>query len=140
MTRNLGKGIIVGLFTGKDTGLAMLGILDEKKGRTLIPCDGDRVCRAFDAAFGGVILQGKFHNDRIAGEPIYYLINEIGFLDSFTPVEIAPPELVAEHEGRTPEKKGGCTVIGYLPPDDPVYTRGPIVVGRRIFEPPLKKA
>lgn len=35
-----------------------------------------------------------------------------------------------------PKGRGRHTVIGYLPPNDPIFHMGPIVAGRRIFEAP----
>ena len=34
--------------------------------------------------------------------------------------------------------KGFCVDMGWARPDDPIYRMGPIVAGRRIFEPPKK--
>jgi len=34
---------------------------------------------------------------------------------------------------------GGTTVIGYLPPDHPIFSRGPIILGRPHSTTPKKK-
>ena len=38
-----------------------------------------------------------------------------------------------------PVVSGGVIDLGFLPPDHPVYSRGPIVSGREILKPPPKK-
>lgn len=165
-TRRLHKGTIVGLFRESGgSGIALLGIEDDEKGKVLIPCDGNPACRAFDAAFPGTLIGGRFNNDGIAGERIYYTVNELGVLEAFVPVEDATPELVEEYEeeakknlaprksghigfvepddpqilkGSQPSKPGTHTRGGFLPPDHLIFSGGPIVSGRPILAPGKK--
>lgn len=165
-TRPLHKGTIIGLYRTTNGGIAMLAIEDEKWGKTLVPCYGKTTVEAFDKAFGGVIVGGRFENDAIVGEPIFYRIDELGYLCQFGPAnEETPPELVAEYaksakekpaprksghigfvepddprikKETEPSKPGTHTRGGFLPEDHPLYGAGPIVAGRRIFEPPKK--
>lgn len=134
--RRLHKGTIVGLFAERGSGIALLGIEDDRRGKVLIPCDGNPICRAFDAAFGGVLIGGQFHNDRIAGEPIYYCLDEHGALEAFIPCGDAPPEMVEEYEKA---QKTGTTVRGYAPKDHPIFSRGPIIAGRNISRTPKRR-
>ena len=134
--QRLHKGTIVGLFTERGSGIALLGIEDDRRGKVLIPCDGNPTCRAFDAAFGGVIVGGRFNNDGITGEPIYYCLDEHGSLEAFIPCGDATPEMVEEYEK---VEKGGTTVRGYVPKDHPIFSRGPIITGRNISRPPKRR-
>ncbi len=54
---------------------------------------------------------------------------------------IEPPK--ATTEPATPKEqpfgKGSYTRHGFLPPEDPLFSSGPIVAGRPILKPPKKK-
>lgn len=148
-TRPLHKGTIFALLRETKSGVSMLAIEDERQGKILIPCYGKETAKQFDEAFGGVLVLGRFNNDAIAGEPIYYRLNELGILCEFCPInERTPPELVEEYASGKPKAtaapetrkdpyggSGTCTNLGSLPPDDPVYSKGPIVAGREIGKP-----
>lgn len=157
------KGRIIGMFVAKKgSGIAMIAIDDEKWGKILVPCEGNPTARAFDEAFGpGFIVDGiSTDNSVIQGEEIYYTLDQVGVMETFTVAERAPVEMIEEYEAekrkrpapkksghigfvepddpRIPKgmygKRGTCTNLGILPPDDPVYTRGPIVAGREILK------
>lgn len=131
------RGTIIGLFREKGgSGIGLLGIEDDAKGKVLIPCDGNPTCRAFNVVFPGTLRGGTFHNDAIQGERIYYELDEVGVLKSFTPVDRATLEKIAEFEAQSaPSKKGTHTRGGFLPDDHPLYSSGPIVAGRPILQP-----
>jgi len=137
------KGRIIGLFREKGSGLGMVAIDDEKRGKILVPCERNPTARAFDEAFGGFIINGiTTDNSVIFGESVYFTVDDVGVLESFTPEDRAPVEMVEQYEAEkrkrsTPQYggRGTCTNLGILPPDDRVYTRGPIVAGREIGKP-----
>lgn len=161
----LHKGTIIGLYREKRiekrSGLALLAIEDERRGKILIPCYRKSTTEDFHEAFGGVIVGGRFNNDAILGEPIFYRVDGLGILYEFCPIDDkAPPELAEEYakaaeekpaksghigfvepddprilKGPEPSRKGTHTSGGFLPPDDPIYSLGPIVAGRPIFQP-----
>lgn len=162
------KGRIIGLFREPGSGLAMLALNDDLRGKVLIPCEGNPTARAFDEAFGpGFIVDGvSTDNSVIQGEEIYYTLDQVGVMETFTIADRAPVEMVEEYEAEKRERpeprksghigfvepddprilkgpkyggRGTCTNLGILPPDDPVYTRGPIVSGREIGKPPKLK-
>lgn len=159
------KGRIIGIFKERGSGLAMLAIEDDRRGKRLIPCDGNPTARAFDEAFGGFIVGGhSTRNDAIVGESIYYTVDSIGLLETFTPVDRAPQEMIAEYERTTakeprqaghigfvkpddpripkgiePDKRGTSAFQGFLPPDHPIFGLGPIVGGRSILQPPKRE-
>ncbi len=128
------RGRIVGLFREKGgSSIGLLGIEDDARGQVLVPCDGNPTCRAFNVAFPGTLRDGRFHNAGIEGERIYYTVDEVGVLATFTPEDRAPEELIAEYEKQSAPKKERVTFRGPLPPDDPIYSIGPVVQGRRIL-------
>jgi hypothetical protein len=160
--RPLHKGTIIGLYREKGSMLAMLAIEDDRQGKVLIPCYGTPAAKSFHEAFGGVLVGGRFKNDAIAGELIFYRVNELGILSEFCPVdEKAPTELIEEYEaekkkpsprkaghigfvepddpriqkGPEPSKRGTHTRRGFLPPDHWLFGAGPIVAGREILKP-----
>jgi len=129
------RGTIVGLFGKKGSGLAMLGIEDDLKGRVLIPCDGNPTCRMLNVVFPGTLRDGTFYNDAIVGERIYYELDEVGVLLAFAPLDRAPLEKISEYEKQSSQsKKGTHTRGGFLPPDHPLYSSGPIVSGRVVLK------
>lgn len=131
------RGTIVGLFGKKGSGLAMLGIEDDLKGRVLIPCDGNPTCRMLNVVFPGTLRDGTFYNDAIVGERIYYELDSLGVLLAFAPLDRAPLEKIAEYEKQSSQsKKGTHTRGGFLPEDHWLYSSGPIVSGRPIVPPP----
>jgi len=133
------KGTIRRLIATRESGLAILVIDDERKGRVSISCENAPTVRALDACFGSVIGEGHTYNhEAIAGKAIYYGVTEYGLLLAFAPVEGASPDLVAEYEAAAMEKPG-CTFRGFLPPDDPIYSGGPIVAGREIGKPKSRR-
>jgi hypothetical protein len=135
------RGTIIGLFQVKGgSGLGMLGIQDDVRGRVLIPCDGNPTVRVFNEAFPGTLRDGRFHNDAITGERIYYGLDDLGLLKSFSPEDRASVEMVAQYERQSapPPKKVRFINEGLCKPDDPIYSTGPIVAGRRILDPPKK--
>jgi len=135
------RGTIVGLFKVKDgSGLGMLGIEDDRRGRVLIPCEGSATCRMLDTVYPGTVKDGTFHNDAIEGERIYYELDSLGVLLAFAPVDRAPESVIAEYAQSAPPKKGRHTNYGLAKPDDPIYSVGPIVGGRPIVAgPPERK-
>lgn len=136
---NLYKGTITRLIAFAETDIAFLEINDEIRGRIVVPCHNAQTVRTLDKAFGSVIVEGhRFDNEAIAGKGIYYSTDDLECLEAFTPVEDASPEMVAEYESQAAHKKGGVINLGWLPPDDPIYSLGPIVAGRRIYNS-LKK-
>ena len=93
------KGTIVRMYGTWGSGLGMLEIDDEQRGRIAVPCDNAPTVRALDGAFGNVIGEAHtFINEAIEGRVIYYSVDEIGVLEAFTPVGEAPPELVEMYE------------------------------------------
>jgi len=105
MTRNvkqrlLHKGTIIAMYREKGGGISLLAIEDDLRGKVLIPCEGTPSARAFDAAFGGVIVAGRFSNDGIKGERIYYSVDTLGVLEGFTVTDVAPQALVQEYEAQ----------------------------------------
>ena len=141
------KGTIVKMHREPVTGASYLEIDDVDKGPTLVVCQGTPTAKAFDKVFGGVIVDGRFNGAAIAGKVIFYLLDPNGVFKSFLPIDQASPEEIEWFEQsrkattapETPKDlyggPGTCTDLGLLPPDDKVYTRGPIVAGRPIFEP-----
>jgi len=120
------RGRIIGLFREKGgSGIALLGVEDDVKGRMLIPCDGNPTCRAFNVVFPGTLREGTFHNSAIEGERIYFTLDDVGVLAAFAPEDRAPEEIIAKYE-----KQGTHTRGGFLPPDHPLFSSGPIVAGR----------
>lgn len=99
MNSKLYRGRIVGMFGNPGSGIAVLAVIDDVKGKTLVPCEGNPTCRALDAAFPGTLIGGHtFDNDGIAGERIYYFVDQLGLLESFVPEGEATPEMVEEYE------------------------------------------
>jgi len=106
------------------------------KGRVLIPCDGNPTCRMLNVVFPGTLRDGTFYNDAIVGERILYELDSLGVLLAFAPLDRAPLEKIAEYAKSSPRKKPGrVTDLGFLPPDDPIYSIGPVVNGREIGKP-----
>jgi hypothetical protein len=137
------RGTIIGLFREKGgSGIALLGIEDDVRGRVLIPCDGNPTVRVLNVAFPGALRDGKFHNSAIEGERIYYGLDEVGVLKSFSPEDRESVEMIEEYEKQTapPPKKKPVRFVnrGWCKSDDPIYSSGPIVNGRPLF-PPTKK-
>ena len=100
----------------------------------LIPCDGNPTCRLFEVVFPGTLRAGTFYNDAIAGERIYYELDSAGVLKAFAPEDRAPLEKIAEYESQSaPSKKGTFVHHGWAKPDDPIFSTGPIVNGRKIL-------
>ena len=162
--RPLHKGTIIGLYRARGSGTSLLAIEDDRRGKILVPCYGTPTAKSFHEAFGGVLVGGRFNNDAIVGEPIYFRVDELGLLCEFCPVgDKAPPELVEEYAKAAEREPAKAGDIGFVEPDDPriqkdqfggpgTYTRGgflpddhwlygagPIVAGRVILEPPKKK-
>ena len=145
--KDIHKGTIVKMNREPVTGASYLEIDDMDKGPTLIVCQGTPTAKAFDKVFGGVIVDGRFNGAAIAGKVIFYLLDPHGVFKSFLPIDQATPEEIEEYEQsrkattaqvtKTVKFPGGgsFTNLGLLPPDDRVYSRGPIVAGRAIFEP-----
>lgn len=135
------KGRIIGLFREPGSGLAMLAIDDERRGKVLIPCEGNPTARAFDEAFGPGFIVGGHSTDNsvIQGEEIYYTLDSVGVMETFTIAERAPIEMVEEYESQSSPKKGTHTRGGFLPGDHPLYGSGPIVSGRPTLRPPKLK-
>lgn len=135
------RGRIVGLFRDKGgSGIALLAIEDDARGKVMVPCDGNPTCRAFDLVFPGTLRAGTFYNDAIRGEVILYELDSVGVLKSFAPADRAPLEKIAQYESQSaPPKKGTYTRGGLLPPGDPLYSSGPIVSGRLLSETPKRK-
>ena len=139
--RDIHKGTIVKMHREPVTGASYLEIDDVDKGPTLIVCQGTPTAKAFDAVFGGVIVDGRFNGAAIAGKVIFYLLDPHGVFKSFLPIDQATPEEIEEFEqsrkesSPPPKKKWGHVDLGFLPPDDQVYTRGPIVAGREVGKP-----
>jgi len=132
MTTEIFKGTIVKMHREPVTGASYLEIVDDDKGPTLIPCEGTPLVTAFHKAFGGgVIVDGKFCNDGIAGEKIAYRLDERGFLSEF--IHEASPKTTWFPGG------GSSTFQGFLPPDHWLYGAGPIVAGRPILQPHRKR-
>ncbi len=140
MKRELFKGTIVGLRPNKKTGIAVLEINDDRHGEILVPCYGRPTVDAFAEAFPGTIVDGYFINDAIVNEVIFYRLDELGILEEFTDADRAPIEMIEEYEATAKKESahrkyggpGTSTDLGLLPPEDPVYSRGPIVAGREI--------
>jgi hypothetical protein len=136
------RGTIIGLFREKGgSGLGMLGILDDVRGRVLIPCDGNPTCRMLDSVYPGTLKDGTFHNSGIEGERIYYTVDDVGVLAAFAPEDRAPEEIIARYEKQTAPspKQGTHTRGGFLPQDHPLFGVGPVVSGRPILPPPKRK-
>jgi hypothetical protein len=156
------------LFREKGSGLGMLAIDDDRRGKVLIPCEGNPTARAFDEAFGpGFIVNGvSTDNSVIQGEKIYYTLDLVGVMETFTIAERAPIEMSEEYEAEkkkepAPRKSGHVGFVeqddprilkwpeqggpgthtrrGFLPPDHPLYGAGPIVAGRPLLPPPKRK-
>jgi len=163
MTGKIFKGRIIGIFKEQGSGLAMLAIDDDRRGKRLIPCEANPTARAFDEAFGGFIVGGhSTRNDAITGESIYYTVDSVGLLETFTPEGRAPIEMVDEYERTTAKEPrqaghigfvepddpripkapeggmGTCTFHGFLPDDHWLYGAGPIVSGRPLSQPHRK--
>jgi hypothetical protein len=126
------RGTIVGLFRESGgSGIALLGVEDDVKGRMLIPCDGNPTCRAFNVVFPGTLRDGTFHNSAIEGERIYFTLDDVGVLAAFAPEDRAPEEIIAQYEKQSaPSKMGTSTFHGFLPPGHPLFGAGPVVAGR----------
>lgn len=147
--KDIHKGTIVKMHREPVTGASYLEIDDVDKGPTLIVCQGTPTAKAFDKVFGGVIVDGRFNGAAIAGKVIFYLLDPNGVFKSFLPIDQATPEEIEEFvqsrkEASPPPKDlyggpGTSTDLGLLPPDDKVYSRGPVVAGRPIFAAPPEK-
>jgi len=134
---NLYKGIIIRLIAFAETDIAFLEINDEMRGHTVVPCHNAQTFRTLDKAFGNVVVEGhRFDNNPIAGIEIYYSTDDLEYLEAFTPVENASPEMVAECEKA---QNVGTTVRGYAPKDHPIFSRGAIIAGRNISRPPKRR-
>jgi hypothetical protein len=105
--RLLHKGTIIAMYRERVSGTSLLAIEDDLRGKVLIPCEGTTIARAFDAVFGGVIVGGRFNNDGIKGERIYYSVDTRGVLESFNAVDEAPQALVQEYGAQyeVPQKR-----------------------------------
>jgi hypothetical protein len=132
MKTELFKGTIVKMHRDRETQDSYIEIDDEVRGKVLVKCLGTPLVKAFHKAFGGgVIVDGKFNKDGIAGEKIGYRVDEKGFLSEFT--HEASPKTTWFPGG------GSYTRRGFLPADHPLFGTGPIVSGRPILEPPKKE-
>jgi hypothetical protein len=105
--RLLHKGTIIAMYRERVSRTSLLAIEDDLQGKVLNPCEGTPIARAFDAVFGGVIVGGRFSNDGIKGERIYYSVDTRGVLEGFNAVDEAPQALVQEYEAKyeVPQKR-----------------------------------
>jgi hypothetical protein len=128
MTRELHKGTVVAMHREPVTGTSFIEIDDDDKGKVLVPCLGTPTARRLDDLFGGVIVDGKFNKHGIAGKRIAYRLGE----DDILMVD----SIKIPRERKVPPSGKGRTIdLGFLPPEDKVYSRGPIVAGRAILKP-----
>ena len=88
------KGTIIAMYREKGSGISLLAIEDDLRGKILIPCEGSPTARAFDAAFGGVMIGSRFNNDGIVGERIAYRVDALGVLSEFAPIVDADAEVI----------------------------------------------
>jgi len=91
--QRLHKGSIIAVSREKESGVSLLAIEDDLRGKVLIPCEGTPTARAFDTSIGGVIIGGRFNNDGIVGVRIAYRVDVPGVLSEFTPIEDADVEV-----------------------------------------------
>lgn len=95
------RGAIVEFKGSWGSGLGVLVIDDDRRGRVEVPCDNGPTVRALQAAFGEVI--GGAHNVERegghVGKRIYYAMDEFGLvLGGFVPEDEAPGECVEHYE------------------------------------------
>jgi|GEM_PF-1757237 len=129
--RPLHKGTIIGLYRARGSGTSLLAIVDDRRGKILVPCYGTPTAKLFHEVFGRVLVGGRFHNDAIVGEPIYYRVDELGLLCEFCPVDDkAPPELVEEYAKAAEKESVKAGDIGFVEPDDPRIPKGPERAGK----------
>jgi hypothetical protein len=99
------KGIIQGFSGTWNSGLAMLFVEKEDGEFERLLCDNAPTVRAIDAAFPGFIRGNhSVDNNAIKGKEIFYSCDDMGMLESFTPVEEASEEFINMYE-TTKEKK-----------------------------------
>jgi hypothetical protein len=146
MGSRLHRGTIIGMFRERGSGISLLAVEDDRRGKVLVPCEGTPTARAFDDAFGGVIVGGRFNNDGISDERIYYRCDDLGVLAEFSPVDDAPPEMVEQYDSakktestpnptkpeEPPKANGlrGVRMLGFLPPEDPIFSGGAMIFGK----------
>jgi hypothetical protein len=70
------SGTIVGYNSIMGSGLATLFVAERRGRVTAIPCDAGPSSRALRSAFG----------DRVIGQEISFVVDELGILSSFTPI------------------------------------------------------
>ena len=89
------KGTIIEFQGSWMSGLATLMVEDAKTGEVReVPVDSGALGRALGAAFDAIGAGHTIDNDKIRGEEIYYIMDDIGLtMASFVRVEDAPEEL-----------------------------------------------
>lgn len=94
----LQKGKLIQFSGSFGSGLAQLTI--EVDGQVeMFHCDNGTTVRSLEDAFGNVITEGHTADgEGYKGQEVYFSADGIGFLEGFTPVEEATPELIKKFE------------------------------------------
>ena len=92
------KGKLIQFSGSFGSGLGQLSI--EVDGQVqMFHCDNGTTVRSLESAFGNVITDGHTADgEGYKGQEVYFSVDDMGLLESFTPVDEASPELIEKFE------------------------------------------
>lgn len=93
------KGKIIGFGGNWGSGLATLTLEDMDTGEIVsVYADSGPLGRALGECYDAIGAGNTIDNEKIAGEEVYFSLNDLGLLEAFSPVDTANPMLVQIYE------------------------------------------